>query len=176
MIINYITLLLLFIGLSYAQDISCSNELESYQNGNIEFCILLHKDTLSGQPLSAGTGVHFTEGGVFDWCFLQKDTKIQGYLCRGDGHNFMTSFYPNGQLRIAWLAEDEVIQSIPCSRFRFLSAIFVGIHGKNGETSFYENGQLKYCELSKNTIIEGKVYRKRDAVRFNPEGKLIVTN
>ena len=88
----------------------------------------------------------------------------------------MTSFYPNGQLRIAWLAEDEVIQSIPCSKFRFLSAIFVGIHGKNGGTSFYENGQLKYCELSKNTIIEGKVYRKRDAVRFNPEGKLIVTN
>ena len=86
----------------------------------------------------------------------------------------MTAFHPNGQLKTSWLAEDEVIQGIPCSKFRFLSAVFVGIHGKTGQTSFYENGQLRYCELSKKIIIEGKPYRKRDAVRFNSDGKLIV--
>ena len=52
----------------------------------------------------------------------------------------MTSFYPNGQLRTAWLAVNEVIQGIPCAKFRFLSAVFAGIHGKTGQTSFYENG------------------------------------
>ena len=85
----------------------------------------------------------------------------------------MTIFHSNGQLRTAWLAENEVIQGIPCSKFRFISAVFVGIHGKTGQTSFYENGQLRYCELSENMIIEGKLYRKKDAVRFNPNGELV---
>ena len=166
--------ILVFMSLVRAQDVSCSNKIEYYQNGNIEFCTLSREDTLSGQPLPVGTGVHFTEEGVFNWCFLQQDTRIQGRLCRGGGHDFMTAFHPNGQLKTSWLAEDEVIQGIPCSKFRFLSAVFVGIHGKTGQTSFYENGQLRYCELSKKIIIEGKPYRKRDAVRFNSDGKLIV--
>ena len=165
--------ILVFISVVWAQDVSCSTEIEYYQNDNIEFCTLSREDTLSGQPFPSGTGVHFTAEGIFDWCFLQQDTKIQGHLCRGGGHDFMTIFHSNGQLRTAWLAENEVIQGIPCSKFRFISAVFVGIHGKTGQTSFYENGQLRYCELSENMIIEGKLYRKKDAVRFNPNGKLV---
>jgi|TARA_B100000959_G_C14764821_1_gene534929 antitoxin component YwqK of YwqJK toxin-antitoxin module len=157
--------ILIFISIVWTQDVSCS-KVEYYQNGNIEFCSLSYKDTLSGQLLPTGTGVHFTDKGVFDWCFLQKNTMVQGHLCRGKTHNFMTSFYPNGQLKTAWLAENEVIQGIPCSKFRFLSAVFVGIHGKTGQTSFYENGQLKYCELSKNTIIKGKSYKKGESIEL----------
>ena len=155
------------------QDISCIGQPEYYENGNLEFCTLSHEDTLSGQPIPAGTGVHFTEDGVFDWCFLQQDTKIQGHLCGGKGHNFMTGFHPNGQLRTAWLAENEVVQGITCAKFRFLSAVFAGIHGKPGQTSFHENGQLRYCELSESMIIQGKSYMKGDAVRFNPDGTLV---
>ena len=166
--------ILVFMSVVWAQDVSCSNKIEYYQNGNIEFCTLSREDTLSGQPLPGGTKVHFTEDGVFNWCFLEQDTRIQRHLCRGGGHSFMTAFHPSGQLKTAWLAEDEVIQGIPCSKFRFLSALFVDIHGKTGQTSFYENGQLRYCELSEKKIIEGKPYRKRDAVRFNSDGKLIV--
>ena len=154
------------------QDVSCTGQPEYYENFNLEYCILSREDTLSGQPLPAGTEVHFTEDGV-NWCFLQKDTIIQGHLCRGKGHNFMTSFHPNGQLRTAWLAIDEVMQGIPCSKFRFLSAVFAGIHGKPCQTSFYENGQLRYCELSKNMTIQGKSYKKGDAVRFNTNGTLV---
>jgi hypothetical protein len=86
----------------------------------------------------------------------------------------MTSFYPNGQLKTAWLAVNEVIQGIPCAKFRFLSAVFAGIHGKTGQTSFYEDDQLRYCELSENMTIKGKSYRKKDAVRFNLEGTMII--
>ena len=64
------------------------------------------------------------------WCFLQKNTEIQGHLCRGDGHDFMTSFYSNGQLR--------------------------------------------YCELSENITIEGKLYRGKNAVRYKPDGTIII--
>jgi hypothetical protein len=150
----------------FSQDVSCSLDIEYYTNGNIEFCNLAQIDTLSGQILPKGTGVHFTNVGVFNWCFLPEDMFIQGHKCRGGGHSFMTSFYPNGQLKIAWLAENEIIQEIPCSKFRFLSAIFYSFHGKSGKTSFYDNGQLKYCELSKDKVINSVQYSKGDAVNF----------
>jgi hypothetical protein len=127
-------------------------------------------------PFAAGTGIHFTPSGVFDWCFLQEDTEIQGYLCRGDGHGFMTMFHPNGQIQTAWLARDQVIQGVPCAKFRFLSAVFNPLHGKNGNTSFHDNGQLAYCELSENFTIEGQKFRRGDAVKFDQDGKLIRNN
>ena len=104
---------------------------------------------------------------------LQKDTEIQGYLTRGEGHGFMTEIHPKGQVKTVYLAADQVIQGIPCAKFRFLSAVFWPVHGKNGGTYFHENGQLKYCELSKNYSIEGQRFRRGDAVRFDQDGKLV---
>ena len=155
------------------QGVSCTGKIEYYQNGNLEFCHLAREDTLSGQRLPAGTGVHFTEDGLFNWCMLQKDSEIQGYLTRGEGHGFMTEFHPKGQVKTVYLVKDQVIQGIPCAKFRFLSAVFWPVHGKNGGTYFHENGQLKYCELSKNYSIEGQRFRRGDAVRFDQDGKLV---
>lgn len=155
------------------QGVPCTGRIDYYKNGNLESCTLARDDTLSGQPLAAGTVVVFTEDGVFDWCFLLEDAEIQGLLCRGEGHGFTTTFHPNGKLKLAWLAEDQVIQGVPCAKFRFLSAVFSAFHGKSGGTHFYQNGQLKYCELSKNTTIEGRAFRRGDAVRFHPDGRLV---
>jgi hypothetical protein len=86
----------------------------------------------------------------------------------------MTRFHPNGQLKTAWLAEDRVIQGIPCARFRFLSALMGWVAGdKNGSTGFHENGQLRQCELSRNHTIAGQRFRRGDAVRFDADGNLI---
>ena len=156
------------------QGISCTGRIEYHTNGKFRFCSLAREDALSGQLLPAGTGVHFREDSVFDWCFLQEDTKIQGIQSRGDGHGFMTEFHPNGQLKVAYLAEAEVIQNIPCAKFRFLSAVFWPLHGKNGRTSFHDNGRLSYCELSKKYTIEGQRFRRGAAVIFDENGKLAV--
>jgi len=153
--------------------VPCTGGVEYYENGNLMHCSLARDDTLSGQPLAAGTGVHFTEEGVFEWCFFRENTLVQGYLVRGQGHGFMTRFHPNGKVRTTYLAEDQVIQGIPCAKFRFLSAVFNGFHNKHGNTSFHENGQLSYCELSENFTIEGQRFRRADAVRFDRTGKLI---
>ncbi len=159
------------------QGVSCSGRIEYYKNGNLEHCSLARDDTLSGQLFAAGTGVHFTEEGIFEWCFLRKTTEIQGYLCRGEGHGFMTRFYPNGQIRTAWLAEDQIIQGTPCAKFRFLAALIGwaqgGVGYKNGSTGFHENGMLRYCELSENFTIEGKRFRRGDVLRFDQDGKLV---
>lgn len=155
------------------QGVSCTGSIEYYSNGELEFCTLAREDTISGQPLAAGTGVRFTDEGALKWCMLPQNTRIQGVHCRGDGHGFMTEFHPNGQLKTAYLAEDEVIQGIPCAQFRFLSAVFAGFHGKFGGTSFHANGQLRYCELSRNTTIAEISFRRGAAIRFDPDGKLV---
>ncbi|HBN45166.1 MAG: hypothetical protein QGH91_05570 [Candidatus Marinimicrobia bacterium] len=154
-----------------AQDLNCA-DAEYYENGNIEFCRLSAAETISGQNFPRGTGVHFNTNGDMDWVFLPEDMVIQGYLCRGGGHAFQTSFHPNGQLKTAWLAADEIIQGIPCAKFRFLTAVFAGLHGKNGGTTFHDNGQLSYCELSQQYVIEGKKFKKGAVVKFAADGKL----
>lgn len=160
--------------ISEVQGVSCMGRIEYYENGNLMHCSLASEDTLSSQVFAAGTGVHFTEEGVFEWCFLRETTEIQGYMCRGEGHGFITRFHPNGKLRTAWLAEDQTIQGIPCAKFRFLAAVIGWVQGgKNGSTGFHENGELRYCELSKNFTIEGKSFRRGDAIRFGVDGKLV---
>lgn len=151
------------------QGVPCTGYIDFYKNGKLESCTLARDDTISGQPLPAGTVVHFKPDSVFDWCFLQQTTEIQGHLCRGQSHGFMTGFHPNGQLKTAWLAEDEVIQEIPCAKFRFLSVIFGGGDG----TYFHENGKLKFCTLSEDFTIDGRELERGDHLRFDEEGKLI---
>ena len=103
--------------------VSGRGPFQYYQNDKLESCTLARMDTLSGQLLPAGTVVHFTLEGVFDWCFLPENTKIQGYLSRGKGHEFMTGFHPNGQLKTAWLVNDEIIDGIPCQKYSFLASL-----------------------------------------------------
>ncbi len=152
------------------QGVPCTGVINYYKNGTLEACTLAREATLSGQPLAAGTVVCFTPDGVFDWCFLQESTRIQGHLCRGSGHNFMTCFHPNGELRLVWLAEDEVIDGIPCARFTFLAAFF----GGGGGTHFHENGRLARAALSEDFVIEGESFKRNKVVSFDPDGKLIV--
>jgi len=151
------------------QGISCAGSVEYYKDGSVTSCTLGREDTLSGQPLPMGTVVHLTPDGYMDWCFLQQDTEIQGHLCSGSGHDFMTGFYSNGQLRIAWLARDEVIQGIPCAKYRFMSVLF----GGGNATRFHENGKLSFCTLSDDVTIEGQGFDRGDEVRFDKNGSLI---
>jgi hypothetical protein len=151
------------------QNISCTGSVEYYQDGKVKSCTLGHEDTLSGQPLPAGTVVNLTPEGHLDWCFLQENTMIQGHLCLGSGHGFMTGFHPNGQLKVAWLAEDEVIQGLPCARFRSMSSLF----GGGDRTLFDASGRLRFCTLSDTITIHGQHLEKGDEVRFDEEGRIV---
>jgi len=151
------------------QGVSCFGSVEYYQDGKLTCCTLAREDTLSGQPLPAGTVVHFTPDGYMDWCFLQQNTEIQGHLCRGEGHGFMTGFHPNGQLKNAWLARDEAIQGIPCAKYRFMSVLFGG--GEN--TTFYDDGRLRYTTLAEDITLDGHKLKKGEEIRFSKDGRLV---
>jgi hypothetical protein len=59
----------------------------------------------------------------------------------------MTFFYPSGKLRLCWLAEDQVVQGLPCmAAAGFWGTLF---HYGGAGTSFHENGKLHSCTLSK---------------------------
>jgi hypothetical protein len=150
------------------QGVPCRGSFERYPDGKLKSCVLAREDTLSGQLFAEGTVVNFTPEGIFDWCFLQEDTFIQGHLCRGETHGFMTHFHPNGKLKLAWLGRDEVIQGIPCSKFTWFGDVFGGASG----VSFHPNGMLNHCKLSKAVTIGGRTFKKGEHVRFDQNGKL----
>jgi hypothetical protein len=151
---------------------TCSS-VDYYGNGAPAFCMLAESAVVSGQEFASGTGLHFTTTGVLDWCFLPRDTEIQGVPCRGDGHAFMTEFHPNGKLKRAYLAENRIIDGVPCAKFRFWSAVFWPIHGRKGGTDFHSNGKLRACELSESTTVGGRLLNRKTVVHFNVEGKLV---
>jgi hypothetical protein len=154
------------------QGIPCVGSVTYDAKGTLQSCTLGRDDTLSGQPLAAGTVIHLTAEGVLDWCFLQENTMIQGHFCLGSRHDFMTGFHPNGKLKTAWLAQDESIEGIPCARFRFLSKVF----GGGDRTTFHDNGRLHLCTLSAPATIQGKLLNKHTVVEFDSDGKLVQTH
>lgn len=154
------------------QGIPATGIIERYSDGTLKLCTLAREDTISGQPLASGTVVAFEPDSTMKWCFLQQPTEIQGHLCKGSGHNFMTGFYPSGQLRLAWLDRDEVIDGIPCAAFRFMSNIFGGGDG----THFHANGRLAETTLSKDFEIDGQLFKKGTVVRFDSLGNLTEHN
>ena len=155
-----------FVQPTDVQGVSCSYAVYN-ESGGLKSCVLAREDTLSGQPLPEGTIVFFTDKGVMERCFLPKDTEIQGHRCKGDKDNWETGFYPNGNLKLAWLACEETIQGVPCAASTGKSFFS---HGAG--TYFHEDGSLASCELASNTTIEGRSLEKGDRVSFDQTGRL----
>lgn len=127
--------------------------------------------TVSGLPLPAGTWVECRPDGTAAWCFLGKDAEIQGHLCRGGkGHGWITSFYPNGTLRGAYLARDEVIQEVPCARATFWREVTGGAF-----TYFDKSGRLRRCRIARNVTIRGVPFKQGDQIRLDENGNPVRT-
>jgi hypothetical protein len=154
------------------QGVSCREGLRYYENGKLESCILAREDTLFGQTLPLGTRVFYTKEGFLRSCFLPVNTKIEGILCRGRGHDWSTGFHDNGRLETAWLAEDQEIQGIVCKKATFWTEVF----GGSAMTTFYDNGQLKRCLLAKDVTVDGHSFEEGDHIDFYQNGKLAVKN
>ena len=126
------------------------------------------EDSLSFLP--PGTEIYKRTDGEIH-CFLPKDTLIQGILCRGGKHHdWMTVFYANGKLALAWLPKNQVIQGVPCRKATFWTEVF----GGGAAVRFHDNGKLAQCKLDKDAMIQGHSFKKGDHVKFDREGRLIL--
>ena len=156
-----------FVQPTDVQGVSCSYVVY-YDDGKMKSCVLAREDTLSGQSLPLGTIVFFSRDGVMESCFLQRDTEIQGHLCKGRSDNWSTAFHPNGELKLAWLAKDEIIQDVPCASVSFWKDAF----GSGAGTYFFADGKLRGCKLAQDATVGGLSFRKGDHVAFEENGKV----
>lgn len=151
------------------QGLVCTGSFETWPDGSLKSATLAIADTVSGRVLPAGSKVHFYRDGSFHFCFLPGEVEIDGHLCRGGGHDFMTHLYPDGSPKIIWLARDEIIQGLPCARFEWFGDVFGGA----SDVVFYPNGTLKHAKLSRDATVQGQELRKGDHVLFDRNGKLV---
>jgi hypothetical protein len=151
-------------GISYREGV------QYYSGGQIEAGLLAKVDSLMGHELPTGSTIAWHPNGNSKFVFLSKNYEIDGILCRGHGHDYMTSFYPNGQLRTCWPAEDVVVQSVPCRKVITFFDLFTGSAG----IRFHRNGQLQKAKLSDSLTVQGVHFAAGDHIEFDENGSLVV--
>jgi len=136
-------------------------------NNAVEFARLATDQVAWGKtPLPAGTGLKFTPDGKPLWCFLAKDYEIKRHLFNGGGHDWMTCFYPSGELESGGLVHVEVIDGIPCE------AAAKGMWGKHPRTHFYEDGKLRSAQSAVTFRYRGQIIEKGRSIELEPDGSI----
>jgi hypothetical protein len=151
------------------QGLTISGPATFYENGGLHSALLHREDTLFGHVFPAGSRITLRPDSTLNWTFLAHDAPLEGILCRGHGHDYMNAFHPNGRLRLAWLADDQVVQGVPCMGSSFWRDTFGGGVG----VYFATNGRLIKAKLSEDVNIQGVAFEKGDHVRFDSLGVLL---
>lgn len=136
--------------------------------GRLHQCRLDRDAVVRNADLKKGTTVALNPDGSIRYVFLPGTTMVGEHSCRGGGHDWMTHFHPNGELRLCWLSRDEVTQGVPCSRATFFGEFF---GRKYATTEFHENGGLASCITSAPADIGGRHYEASERVELDREGR-----
>jgi hypothetical protein len=137
-------------------------------SGRLHQCRLDRDAVVRNADLKKGTTVALNPDGGIRFVFLPGTTMVGEHSCRGGGHDWMTHFHPNGELRLCWLSRDEVVQGVPCSRATFWGEFF---GGKYATTEFHDNGALSSCVASAATVVAGRHYEASERVKLDREGR-----
>jgi hypothetical protein len=140
--------------------------------GRLHQCRLDRDAVVRNADLRKGTTVALNPDGAIRYVFLPGTTMVGEHSCRGGGHDWMTHFHTNGELRLCWLSRDEVVQGVPCSRATFFGEFF---GRKYATTEFHENGALAGCLASSATAVGGRNYEAGERVRLDQEGKPVTS-
>jgi hypothetical protein len=136
--------------------------------GRLRQCRLDRDAVVRNADLKKGTTVALKPDGSIRHVFLPGTTMVGEHSCRGGGHDWMTHFHSNGELRLCWLSRNEVIQGVPCSRATFWGEFF----GRRYATAeFHENGALASCIASAAADVSGRHYEAGERVTLDRGGK-----
>lgn len=143
-------------------------------DGTVGSAWLGKESAVYGQILPQGTALFFASGDRLRHFWLPKDTVIQGHLVKGQDDGAGARLHPNGKLLAIWLAQDEVIDGVPCtSSGNVLRMGFGVIHlGTQRMAWFYENGRLQQAMLSRDVTLQGHGFKKGEVISFAPDGKI----
>jgi len=154
------------------EDVPCSagDMWRFVSSGRLHRCTLDRDAVVRGAALPAGTSIAFNPDGSHRYAFLPRTSVIEGYRCRGSGHDYMTAFHPDGKLKLCWLPEDVVIQGIPCAGASFWSD---AVLKRRSGVFFHPNGRLRECRLSQEVTRDGAQWHKNERVSLSDDGRLI---
>lgn len=126
-----------------------------------------------GQLLPAGTLLHFANGRLRHF-WLPVDTLIQGHLVKAQDDGAGSRLHPNGRLLAIWLAQDEIIDGVPCTSSGSILRMGPGVIrlGTMRMAWFRPNGRLQQCMLSRDITLNGHPLRKGDVVALDVDGHL----
>ena len=139
--------------------------------GRLRQCRLDRDAIVHNASLKKGTLVALNPDGSIRHVFLpDTTTMVGGHSCRGGGHDWMTHFHPNGELRLCWLSRDEIVQGVPCSRATFRGEFF---GRKYATTEFHANGALASCIATAETDAGGWHYKAGARVKLDQNGQAV---
>jgi hypothetical protein len=133
-----------------------------YPSGRLASCPLAVPTTLAGHRLPAKTWVQLTEAGRLEGVWLPQDSYLDAHLCRGSGNRgWSVTFHPTGALRLCFLAQEEVIDGIPCQKGSFWNELRGG--NRTGVV-LREDGRLKRCQAARDFTRNGVPVKKWEVV------------
>lgn len=151
------------------QGLTLRGRAEFRADGSLEAGTLAQSTCFGPTRLAEGTLLHLSQRGELDWCFLPRDQELQGHLCQGGGDEWMTLFHPDGSLKSAGLAREELIDGVPCDVGTFWTEVF----GGGGRTHFHPNGRLAAARVAREVKFQGRTLRKGEHVRLDGAGRLL---
>ena len=144
---------------------------EFHPSGRLAWCPIAADTVLFGQELPALTWIGLDANGRLARAWLPRNTELSGHLCHGTGHQgFSVEFYPGGQLKLCFLAEDTLIQGVPCIRGTFWTEVRGG--GKSA-VRFRENGRLAGCQAATDFTHAGIKVRQWQVVAVDDGGHVL---
>jgi len=135
----------------------------------------LGKDSpVYGQILPEGTVLHFSSGGRLRHFWLPKDTVLQGHLVKSQDDGAGSRLHPNGKLLAIWLAQDEVIDGVPCSSSGNVLRMGFGVIrlGTQRMAWFHDNGRLQQAMLSRDFTLQGHSFKAGEVISLDLEGRV----
>jgi len=140
-----------------------------FNDGRLANCTVSRETAFGEITIPAGSEIFLAPDGRPRSVFLAHDARVNGYLCRGGKRAWSTALYPSGKLKTCWLAEDTVVDGVPCMRAGFVADVF----GGGAATDFQEDGRLRACKLARDFKLGDRVFRRGDHIRLDAAGKLI---
>lgn len=127
-----------------------------------------------GLVLPAGTELFYGRDGRLRHFWLPADTELQGHLVRGQDDGAGNQLHPNGRLRAIWLAEDAVIDGVPCSSAHSVWRFGFGVLrlGTQRMAWFHDNGRLRQAMVARDVVLDGQAFRAGEVVSLTRDGRV----
>jgi hypothetical protein len=142
-------------------------------NGSLSHVELGSEAIILNQFFPKGTIILLNHWGEKFNFWLSKPMKIQDHHLDSRNDGIGDCLYPNsGKLKKFWLAQEEIIDGIPCTSSANIIKYGWSAISKGTDRMIYlfENGKLKQAMLSKDYIIKDKHFTKGNIITFDENG------